>query len=355
MQEGDFDGAIEAAKGYEKKYPDSWIKVFGLVSGARMRKYDAMKDKGDKAGMTKLAAEMSQAADEISAKVKAEQAKGKTPPERTKELQRALSTAESNRISLLIADERYAEVLAKLGPDYWKAPPADEALRARMLRALCTAVQKQEFARIKDEKARTDAAAMAALWPSFDAAYQTFKRVLPSIKDPEEQGRTAKSGKTLGLLFQWVAQASDAFKTQKDAPASMSQINLAAKRAMADLIEPTLTANDKPTNILGIAQTLWDIDERGRAVRLYELYQKTVGQNADIQAFVKDPKPALDAVETAIGNRPEVKSAWIELRDLVEDKPGLADLIKQGVAEKDWGEKRVNYVAALLKLREFRP
>ena len=354
LDTGDLDGAFESMNAYEKKYPDSWIKIFSLASGARMKKYDQFKERGDKDSMKRLSEEMVKAAEAITIRVDAELAKPGLTDEKKRDLRRAQSTAESSRISLLLADERYADVQAKLNADYWKAPPADEALRARMLRAMCQAIQRQEFARIKNDTAKNDAAALVALWPSFETAYETYRRVLPSIKDPDEQARTTKAGKYLGALFQWVSSAGDTFQQAKNASPAWPGIINTAKRAMADLIEPTLTDKDPKKNIYSIAQTLWNIGEHARAVRLYEMYQTLSERSGEVLAFTKNPADVLNAVETAVGSRPELKTIWANLRDLMEDKPGLADLIRQGTPEEDWGEKRINYAEADKKMEEFR-
>lgn len=354
FEEGDFAGCIASAQAYAKKYPEQELKTFGLISVSRMNLIDELKKKKDEAGARKVAETMIAESEVISAKA-TKALQGKLDEAKAKEWRKAQTSAESSKVSLLMTDEKYAEVLAKLGPDYWKNPPADESLRARMLRTLVIATHRQEFARIKNEAAKNDAKALVAAWPQFDFAYDVWKRLTPGIKDPEERARTERTARSLGLLFQWAASAAETFRTKPGAPDGLTEIARKAKRQMADCLEPGLTEKDKPRTILAIAQTLWDIDEHERAVRLYEMFRQVTRDDAVAAAFRTNPKPTLDAVEAQVGDRPELRADWAKVRDLVEDKPGLADLIKQGVPKDQWGEAKADFSAALVSLREFKP
>jgi hypothetical protein len=274
--------------------------------------------------------------------------------ERARDWMRVLSTVQTAKLSVALANEQFTDVLTTFGTDFWKNPPADEALRARVLRGLTTAVGQAEAKRVADEKAKNDPQSLIAAYGQYAVAYAAFRKYLPSIKDPVERERTQRFGKNMVNAFNTIASLSDGMAKAPGSPAQLPEITRQSRRAVADLLEPTITEKDKPGTILFCANVLWELDEHDRAVRLYELYQKVLDADAELTAFTANPKAVLDAVESAVGSRPELKGDWAKARDLVEDRPGLIDLIKQGEAEEKWGEKKANFSDALGALKDFR-
>ncbi len=353
LTDGEFERAIQLANDYLTKYPQQQPKVYSWLIAAYSGWYDAAKKDGNEAKAKQVAADMQVAAGRMETEASAALAK-KPDAERTKDWLRVLSTVQAAKLTVLLADRKFTEVLTTFGPGFWKNPPADENLRARVLRGLTTAVRDAETARVADEKQRNDPQSLITAFTAYDAAYGSFIKYLPSIKDPGERDKTQRFGKNMVNAFNSVAGLADGLAKTANAPAQLPDIAKRSRQALADLLEPTITEKDKPATILFCANTLWDLDQHERALRLYELYQKVIQADKGLADFLAAPAPILDQVGTSIGNRPEVANDWAKVRDLVEDKPGLKDLIAQGVPESEWHEKRADFAAALEALRAFR-
>ena len=353
ISDGEYERAIQLSKDYLKKYPTEQPKAYSWMVAAYSAWYDDAKKNKDEAKAKQVSADMQAATVVMEQEAKAELAKTLTP-ERTRDWMRVMSTVQAAKLSSLMANEQYLAVLTTYNADFWKNPPADEELRARLLRGMCTAVNGAEAARVKDEKAKADPQSLIAAWPNYKTAYDVYKRFLPSIKDPILLERTQRFGKNMAGGMNTVAFLADALSKAKDAPPELSDILKQARRAFADLYEPVIKETDKANTIQFVADTLWTLDEHARAVRLYELFQKVIEADKDLQAFIKEPKPVLDAVQESLGSRPELSADWLKVRDLVEDKPELADLIKQGAPSAQYGEAKRNFSDALVGLQAFR-
>lgn len=353
LQEGDWNGAIEQAGKYRKNYPEDTVKVFGVITSALLQKYNQARRSEDKTGMARAADEMRAFSTEIKAYITAQEKGGKLTGDQRRDLRKAANTIESMDIQVLMGDGKFDQVIKRLGPDYWKNPPADETLFAQMLRNLAQAVQRQERERVKDNARKADAKELVALWPTYQFAYDTYAKMLPRIKDPEEQRKARFAGKMLADLFAITSYLAENLGKGQDAPAELAGIAATAKRAMADLLEPDMGPEEKPENLVGVGMVLWDLGEHPRAVRLLELFVKKAGANAELAAFRESPKAVLDEVEAAVGSRPELKGDWAKLRDLIEDKPGFADE-RAKVDRANWSEQPADFGRALQDLRKFR-
>jgi hypothetical protein len=353
ISDGEYERAIQLSKDYLKKYPTEQPKAYSWIVAAYSGWYDEAKKNKDEAKAKQISADMQAATVVMEQEAKTELAKSPTP-ERTRDWLRVMSTVQAAKLSSLMANEQYLAVLTTYNDDFWKNPPADEELRARLLRGMCTAVNGAEAARIKDEKAKADPQSLIAAWPNYASAYAAYKRYLPSIKDPVLLERTQRFGKNMAGGMNTVVFLADALGKAKDAPAELGDILKQARRAFADLYEPVIKETDKANTIQFVADTLWTLDEHARAVRLYELFQKVIEVDKDLQAFITEPKSVLDAVQESLGSRPELSADWLKIRDLVEDKPELADLIKQGASPAEYGEAKRNFSDALVGLQAFR-
>ena len=353
MNDREWERAIAEAKNYLKKYPDNQPKAYAWMVSAYSNWYDDAKKANDDNKAKQIAAQLNEAAGAMGKEADSALAK-KPAAERARDWMRVKSTVQSAQLTLLLADKKFTDVLTTFGPEFWKNPPADEGLRARLLRGMCTAVAGAETTRVADEKAKADPQSLMTAWKLYETTYGLYRRFLPSIKDAVELEKTKRFGKNMASGMNTVSFLADALAKQPHAPAGLNEVARNSKRAVADLLEPGLTEKDKPATIKFVAETLWSLDEHDRALRLYELYRKALDVDPDLTAFIASPKAALDAVEQALGKRPEVAGDWAKVRDLVEDKPTLADLRKQGAAESEWGEKPINYTDAVFALKEFR-
>ena len=353
LQDREWERTIQMARAYLKKYPTAQPKAYAWIIGAYSGWYDELRKAKDETKSKQVAADLAKAASDMETEAKAELAK-KPDAAREKDWMRVLSTVQTAKLSTLLADEKNTDVITTFGSEFWKNPPADETLRGRVLRGLCTAVGNAEAARVKDEKAKGDPQSLLAAYQGYADAYAAFRKFLPSIKDPVDHEKTLRFGKNMVNAFNTVSVLADGLSKQPNSPAQLPEIAKAAKRAAADLLEPNITEKDKPGTIFFCATILWELDEHERALRLYELFQRVIDADADLAAFLANPKPALDAVDDNIGKRPEVAGDWAKTRDLVEDKPELKDLKAQGEPPEKWGEKPANFSDALVSLAAFK-
>ena len=353
ISDGEWERGVQASREFLKKYPTEQSKAYSWIVAAYSGWYDEGKKNKDEAKAKQVSADMQAATAVMEQEAKGELAK-KLTPERTRDWMRVLSTVQAAKLSSLMANEQYLDVLTTYNAEFWKNPPADEDLRARLLRGMCTAVNGAEAARIKDEKAKADPQSLLTAWPNYQSAYTIYKRYLPSIKDPLLLDKTQRFGRNMANGMNTVVFLAEALSKQKDAPPELTEVLKLARRAFADLYASVIKETDKPNTIQFVADTLWTLDEHDRAVQLYEMFQKAIEADKDLQAFLADPKPALDAVQDSLGSRPELTADWLKLRDLVEDKPGLADMVKQGVPPAQYGELKRNFSDALVALQAFR-
>jgi hypothetical protein len=353
LADKNWERVISGSKEFLKRYPTAQPKAYAWTISAYSGWYDEAKKAKDEARAKQVADNLQAAAGAMASEAKAELDK-KPAPDRARDWLRVLSTVQTAKLSVALANEQYTDVLNTFGSEFWKNPPADETLRARVLRGLTTAVGQSEAKRVADDKAKNDPQSLLAAYAQYDIAYGAFRKFLPSIKDPAERERTQRFGKNMVNAFNTIATLADGLAKAPGAPPQLPDIARQSRRAVADLLEPTITEKDKPGTILFCANVLWELDEHERAVRLYELYQKVLDADTELTTFNANPKPVLDAVEAAVGGRPELKGEWAKTRDLVEDRPELKDLIRQGETEEKWGEKKANFSDALASLKEFR-
>jgi tetratricopeptide (TPR) repeat protein len=351
--EKNWDLAIQKANEYRKAYPEDAVKVFGLITSAHMGRYDQAKEANDKAAMKAAADGMGTFASEIQTYIDQARAKGGLSAAQDKDLARAAGTIKASKIAIMIGNGEFAEVLAALDAEFWKNPPSDETLLTRLLRNYVTAAQQLERARIKGPSAQ-DPKALVAAWPTYKEVYETYARILPRIKDPDEIARAKRASRVLADLFNVTSATAEQLKAKPDAPAELDEIAKLSKRWFADCLEQVMTDQEKPEVMLAVAFTLWDIDEHERAARLLTMYTKKVGENPEFKAFKSDAKGALDPVEALVANRPELKGDWAKVRDLIEDQPALKQEREQGVPFDKLSEKPRDFSKALGELRKLR-
>ena len=353
--EKNWDLAIQKANDYRKAYPEDAVKVFGLITSAHMGRYDQAKEAGDKAAMKAAADSMGTFAKDIQVYIDEAKAKGGLSAVQEKDLARAAGTIKSSKIAIMIGNGEFADVLKALDAEFWKNPPSDETLLARLLRNYATAAQQLERTRIKGPSAQ-DPKALVEAWPTYREVYETYVKILPRIKDPDEAARAKRAGRVLADLFNVTSATAEQLKTKPDAPAELDDIAKLSKRWFADCLEQVMTDTEKPEVMLAVAFTLWDLgeSEHERAARLLTMYTKKVGENPDFKAFKTDPKGALDPVEALVGNRIELKGDWATARDLIEDKPTLKQEREQGVPTDKLSERPRDLSKALTELRKLK-
>ncbi|MDA3962370.1 MAG: hypothetical protein PF961_16405 [Planctomycetota bacterium] len=133
-----------------------------------------------------------------------------------------------------------------------------------------------------------------------------------------------------------------------------------AKSRFADLYEPIIDADEKENTLLAVANTLWDLDEKSRAAKLYEMYKERLQKDAALQAFLADPLVKVAEVTPLVTERSELKSAWDRsvrgsIPDLLVDEPGFIDqfYINSSLRIDDWLEDKADPFAAQAKIASF--
>ncbi len=352
---GNWERASTLLDAYAKKHATEVADITRVLEARISIKLSAARSAKEGAPKDAAAKEVIAATDDAKRQADAALASTGLRDEDRRRWMRVLSAVESATVSLLMAESKYDEVLKRLDADYWTNPPGDDNLRAAMLGHLCTANGMVWKDKAKAEA--LDAPALTAAWRDLAAAYATCKRLIPSIKDPELQRRTLDAGRNLAAAAQRLVNRAEVLKAKTPA---LVEVVREGKRAMADLMEPTIDAKStskRPESTLQVAEILWQVDEHVRAVRLFELWKSTAATDEGLKAWQADPTGILDACHAATGDRPELLKFWDGrggIRDLLEDQVGLQDLIRQGVTKDQWEEDPVDYPKAAERLRALR-
>lgn len=130
-----------------------------------------------------------------------------------------------------------------------------------------------------------------------------------------------------------------------------------AKLAFADLFEPLISDDEKPNNILAIANTLWDLDQKERAARLYEIYKQSLRKDGGMRAFAQDPRGVVDSYQAKLLIQNRYKDFWGgrgSIPDLLIDEPGFMEqYVNPNVRLEDLDERKRNFSDALRRVKEF--
>lgn len=356
INDGDYDGAIELATEYQKKNKavvEDFYWSFEVMCRARRSKYDALEKRlatepNAKAELDKVAAELTASCEEMRKTLEAKK-------ELTAVEKKALATALTGPIFLKNKRGQYGEVIAALGAEFWKNMPADEGLAASLLRDLCTAVQRQQEDALKDAKAKQDPQTYLGAYQTQRGVYDIFQRVSQRFRDEEAVKTTRLAGRTLAKVFQNISVLGEVLRTNNVAGADkLGPAIEESRKALADLLYPTLGEDSKPELLVAMAGLLWDMDDHARGGALYEIYARKQSDDGDLQAFRRSPKGTLDQTEQVAAQRPELKPEWAKLRDLLEDGPAVDDWRKGAAKREQLKEQPIDYVRATLALREYR-
>jgi hypothetical protein len=349
IQEGDFKRALELTETYGTKYPEEYYDTASM----RTHVFSTWLNKLKKPEERKPIAEKAKK----EAKETADRAKvdlpGAKDPARKRVLNQALRDGQALEAVIALSDGEDLKVLDMLDAEYWKNAPSDQDKAAQMLGYMCQALRQWYQAQVKDPAKGADAALLVASWPRVQTVYEVWKTQKARLGTQEE--KTTRQGVQIAYVFNVIANFQiPAMRGQPGAPAQLGEIQKAAARAYADLIEPTVTAASKPELMLQVGNVLWELDEHTRACRLFELYLKSVGTDPALAALRDTPKEVLAPLDGPIRARPELRAKWEEVVDLLYDDPGLHQRILDGLEEKDWRERKRDYVRAIEAIRAVR-
>ncbi len=345
---GQWDDAIRNLDAYAKTYPDAddqfW--AFNNRINAMQGHFNALAaqlatNPGVKDDMDKVGAATSKIANDMLAKLAdTEKTRALTDPEL-----KARASAQTVELYQDFAAGRFKDVIDKLGPDFWKHPPGDEALAVSMLKMMSNATFKFHEQTFSSDAAKKDpGTALQANWPVYQGVYAIFKSHATNYKSPESVKPLRDSSRLLAAVFNRVSNLGEPLAGTSTAIAAMLD---EARKATADLVAPTLSANSKASQLVAIGDLLFNMDDHVGAGRLYAYYLANLDNDADLQAFVQAPKSRLDEVENIIGSRPELKTEWAKLRDRLEDQD------HPGIPRDQWGELPINYGIAAKLMKDF--
>ncbi len=352
LQEKDYEGVIREAATFVREYPDSYLWAFSLVSSARTSWMDKLVKDEDKSRIAQLSKEIDEDNKATAAKISEELKKKDLSPERKKELERARSTIKVSEVENLIANKKYEEVIALLDADFMRNLPDDDSLAARMVRQLARATYEWHELR-KDELAKDPAALLAAL-KTYDTIYHNLERGMNKLRNKNVDSTLDGAAKLLAIVFNRSVTMIVKLQVAGNAPGELIDMATNANRAFADLYEPTLTDKDPLKNILFIATTLWDVDEKKRAAAQYKRYIDLLEKDKALSDFKNSGPDVLKKVGDVVTARGEFKKAWEEIADLSydsdEDRQAYKDL-----PQANWpARKRADYISAIEKIRDFR-
>jgi tetratricopeptide (TPR) repeat protein len=349
IQDKDWSRALQLIDAYVKKYPSENYDGASLRSQVSIGSYDA----------SKSASERKSIADRALAEAKqvAEQADKELQTVKDPARKRVLNTAKRDVQALLaflaLRENKPEVVIDMLGPDYWNNPPADEDKAVQMLGYLCQAVRQWYEDQVTDDKKRGDPDVLLAAWPRIEQTYDIWRKQKERLPNAEE--KITKQGVLLAWIFQVTTRQSQVMQSAPKASPLLRSIDSTSNRAFADLIEPILHKDSNVNSLLGVGNVLWDLDEHPRAVRLYELYMSRVAGDPELATLRDNPKDALASIDGLISARPELRSKWADVKDLLIDDPELTKkIIEQDLPEDRWGEKKRDFVRAIAAIRDLR-
>jgi len=358
--DGDFIVAIEDAKAYSKKYPEDFVKAASLILRARLGLLDKLDGPtataSDKAKLPEAQKELDDNVGKLEKFVDGEMAKTTDPVKLAPLVQLQIAVA-SAKIKSKIKQKKYDEVFANLGPEFWKKPPTDADLGIAMLKMLAQAVHESHMqlsgmAKLEDKPKPVEAAKLAAAWTTYAEAMRHFKKFAPRYTATDTTA-LRNSSIRLAQVAQYVS--SQAEQNARAKAEGMAEISEEAKRFFADFIEGTLNERSRPGLVYMVAQTLWEIGDKPRSARLFEMYKVKLAEDPQILTYRADPKAALDPVAAVITTRTEFKKPWDEIVDLLSDPPGyLADLIRNGSAAMQGKGLKRDYGEALTKIEALK-
>ena len=357
--DGDYAGCIETGKAFAKKYPEGFLKAAGLIIRARqawIEKLDDSKAPADQAKLAEVSKENEDGIGKLEKYVQDELKKPNLTPERKKELQSSLVTISSAQVRAKVKAKKYEEVITKdLSHQFWLKPPTDMDLRATMLRFLAQAVSEYHLALSGIVDPKVDKAKpiepdkLVAAWAMYAVAMADVSKQMKAFGNDLTPLKSAPE--RLAQVAQIVSAQADQLVRQKTGGPEVAKVLDEAKRYFADFAAVKLTEKSRPALILAVAQTLWDINEKARAVRLFEIYKVRIDEDDLVKGYRSDPGATLAPFATTLTARQEFRKGWDEVVDLLTDPAGYnQDLITHGTdGVQGKGEQR-NFSKAMTKI-----
>ncbi len=353
LGEGDFEGGLREAESFLREYPEQYLWIFTFKNSAVSQWLDKLSKDGDKAKITSLSEQLAKDNQAMAKRIGEELTKPGLAENRKRELERARTTIKVSEIDNLIANKKYEEVIKKVDAEAIRNLPSEDLLAASMLRKLAKATFEWHESR-KDTLAKDPAALLAAL-KTYETVYQNLDRGIGKLRGKSGVENTLDAaGQMLAIVF--TRSVGMIAKLQQAGNASGDLVAMAevANRAFADLYEPTVDDKTPTANILFIARTLWEVEEKQRAAKQFARFIALNDKDPEVAAFRADPKPFVEKHSAVINARGEFRKAWEEIADLSWDSAEDAQAYNT-LPKDNWPPRqRRDLIQALNKIGDFR-
>lgn len=353
LGENDFEGALREGDSFLREYPDQYLWVFTLKNSAVSQWLDRLSRDGDKTKITSLSEQLAKDNAAMAKRIDEELKKPGLAELRKRDLERARTTIKVSEIDNLIANKKYEDVIKRVDAEAIRNLPSEDTLAASMLRKLAKATFEWHESR-KDALAKDPALLLSAL-KTYEMVYQNLDRGIGKLRGKSGVENTLDAaGQMLAIVFTRSVTMIAKLQQAGNASADLLAMAEVANRAFADLYEPTIDDKTPPANVLFIARTLWDVEEKQRAAKQFARFIAINDKDPEVTAFRADPKPFVEKHSAVVNARGEFRKAWEEIADLSWDSP--EDKQAYNTLPKDkWPPRlRRDYGLALSKLADFR-
>ncbi len=352
LQEGDYDGVLRDAESFLKEYPASYLWAFTVKNSAVTQWMDKLAKDGDKGKVESLSAQLLKDNQAMGKRIDDELKTANLPDARRHELEKARTTIKVSEVENLIANHKYEDVIKRIDAEAVKSLPSEDNLAARLLRNLAKATLEWHESR-KDVLAKDPAALLAAM-KTYETVYANLERGVNKLRNRNVDNTLDAACQMLAIVFNRSVTMIARLQQAGNASPELLAMADVGNRAFADLYEPTIDDKTPPANILFIARTLWDVDEKARAAKQFARFIALNDKDAELTAFRTDPKAVTDKYTAIITTRGEFRKTWEEVVDLswdtAEDKQAYENLPK----DKWPARQRADYSKALGKIGDFR-
>lgn len=266
----------------------------------------------------------------------------------------------------LYKQEKYEEIVALLGPEFWKNPPKDSsALTAASSYGM--AVYRLTTNLMKDPKRVDDPAAFLVNWERVQLA-QLAVEAASAVAGQSDPTKVRDLRTNLAAVFEMVRRHCIKIvlilqqdpKTATTGSATLSNLVGIQKRAtlgFASLMEPVVKTSKDVELILSVAEAFREADEGSRAITFYERFRYLIDNDGLIASFHNDPVACIDRFKEKLNVRSDYAPFWngrASIPDLLIDSPDfIKNFVLAGKPKESWPEELRDYRRALTRIKEF--
>lgn len=366
IQDSEYERAVTLARGYapeaESENDRLWFQrmiVYALYRQVSELAGDRNADDAAIAAIEqRLQDELAMLRETIAPELAKGREKGAEEAFKAKSLGTVISIAE------LARNKDWEGVFTALDAEFWEQP-LELKMQVDMLNQLCNAAYLHRLGISKlvesDKDRQWDPALVLEPWPHYRHALAILRRIEAAYGKPLPGNQ-----KRLANVFQAVSVHAGGFVANIESGAedfkglpldAFATIAREATVNYIDLLVPTLPEDTAIETWIALAQDLWEVGAKQRAVTYYERYLEESKDRADLAAFARDPKTIVDRVGARIeeARRRYIDDYWNEIRDYLIDAPGfMEEYLKHGGSRKELKEEKRDFIKAFSRLRDFR-